>query len=298
MGMLYGQRDMDKTIIISTRCGQDSDCNPSNAAGIIATSMGYEKLPQKYTDSLKYDIKFLSTKYNFRELINVSEKLARQAVKRMGGKIEQGSDGKEYFLIPIIEPDPGELVQSWDSDSAIEDVYFTDKEVSRISYPPNSGRNHITVWKTAGPFLRKGLTSVQLLDIAFDPEKDHNAATWEELPFGNGSSIWIADLGMFYRLWRDNAVAYLVTEVYSSKDMEALLYFGADEGVKIWLNGAVISEKKEGDGFEPNANQVNINLSKGWNLLLVKSLQSSGIWQFASVLCDPNGNPLDELKYR
>ena len=80
-----------------------------------------------------------------------------------------------------IEPDPGELVQSWDSDSAIEDVYFTDKEVSRISYPPNSGRNHITVWKTAGPFLRTGLTSVQLLDIAFDPEKDLNAAKWEEI---------------------------------------------------------------------------------------------------------------------
>jgi hypothetical protein len=260
--------------------------------------MGYENLPQKYTDSLKYDIKFLSTNYNFRELINVSEKLARQAVKRMGGKIEQGSDGKEYFFIPVIEPDPGEPIQSWDSASAIEDVYFTDKEVSRISYPPNSGRNHITVWKTAGPFLRTGLTSVQLLDIAFDPEKDLNAATWEKMPFGNGSSIWIADLGMFYRLWRDNAVAYLVTEVYSSKDMEAMLYFGADEGVRIWLNGTVIAEKKERDGFEPDEKQVNINLSKGWNLLLVKSLQSSGSWQFASVICDPKGNPLDGLKYR
>ena len=298
MGMLYGQRDMDKTIIISTRCGQDSDCNPSNAAGILATSMGFENLPQKYTDSLKYDIKFLSTDYNFRELIDVSEKLTRETVKRMGGKIEQESDGKEYFLIPVIEPDPGELVQSWDSDSEIEDVYFTDKEVSRISYPPNSGRNHITVWKTAGPFMRKDLTSVQLLDVAFDLEKDLNSAIWEEMPFGNGSSIWIADLGMFYRLWRDDAVAYLVTEVYSRNDQEAMLYFGADEGVKIWLNGAVISEKKEGDGFEPNENQVNINLSKGWNLLLVKSLQSSGSWQFASVICDPNGNPLDELKYR
>ena len=44
MGMLYGQKDMDKTIIISTRCGQDSDCNPSNAAGILATSMGFENL--------------------------------------------------------------------------------------------------------------------------------------------------------------------------------------------------------------------------------------------------------------
>ena len=118
------------------------------------------------------------------------------------------------------------------------------------------------------------------------------------MPFGKGFSIWIADLGMFYRLWRDNALAYLVTEVYSSEDQEAMLYFGADENVRIWLNGNVIAEKKEGDDFEPDANQVSINLSKGWNLLLVKSSQSSGIWQFASVICDPEGNPLDELIYK
>ena len=118
------------------------------------------------------------------------------------------------------------------------------------------------------------------------------------MPFGKGFSIWIADLGMFYRLWRDNALAYLMTEVYSRKDQQAMLYFGADENVRIWLNGNVIAEKKEGDGFEPDANQVSINLSKGWNLLLVKSLQSSGIWQFASVICDPEGNPLDELIYK
>ena len=36
VGLLYGKGDPDKTIIISTRCGQDSDCNPSNAAGMPA----------------------------------------------------------------------------------------------------------------------------------------------------------------------------------------------------------------------------------------------------------------------
>ena len=28
MGLLYGQGNMDNTIVISMRCGQDSDCNP------------------------------------------------------------------------------------------------------------------------------------------------------------------------------------------------------------------------------------------------------------------------------
>ncbi len=33
MGLLYGKGDPDQTIVIATRCGQDSDCNPSNAGG-------------------------------------------------------------------------------------------------------------------------------------------------------------------------------------------------------------------------------------------------------------------------
>ena len=144
----------------------------------------------------------------------------------------------------------------------------------------------------------KGLSSVQLFDMDFDPENDPSAADWEEMPFGKGSSIWIADLGQFYRLWRGNAVAYLRTEIYSGKDQEAILYFGADGGVKIWLNGAVITAEKEGDRFEPDAYNVDINLSSGWNTLLVKSIPSSGSWRFASVICDPDGDPLRELKYR
>ena len=35
IGLLYGKGDYGKTMDIATRCGQDSDCNPSNAAGIL-----------------------------------------------------------------------------------------------------------------------------------------------------------------------------------------------------------------------------------------------------------------------
>jgi len=35
MGLLYGDGDPMKTLEISTRCGQDSDCNPSNALAVL-----------------------------------------------------------------------------------------------------------------------------------------------------------------------------------------------------------------------------------------------------------------------
>ncbi|MCD6287570.1 MAG: ADP-ribosylglycohydrolase family protein, partial [Candidatus Hydrogenedentes bacterium] len=63
MGLLYGNGDPDKTIIISTRCGQDSDCNPSNAGGILFTTMGYAELPDRFTSALNPENKFSHTSY-------------------------------------------------------------------------------------------------------------------------------------------------------------------------------------------------------------------------------------------
>jgi ADP-ribosylglycohydrolase len=44
--MLYGQGDFSKTMEISTRCGQDSDCNPASAGGILGTMMGHSNIPE------------------------------------------------------------------------------------------------------------------------------------------------------------------------------------------------------------------------------------------------------------
>jgi len=113
VGLLYGQRDPDQTIVIATRCGQDSDCNPSSAGGILFTSLGLAAVPEKYTARLKRDVKFAHTDYTFAKLVEVCEKLARDAVMRAGGKLIQDQNGQETFLIPRRDPQPSPLEQSW-----------------------------------------------------------------------------------------------------------------------------------------------------------------------------------------
>jgi hypothetical protein len=132
MGMLYGEGDIEKTIAISTRCGQDSDCNPANSGGILCTTIGFKSLPDKYKNALDYTTKFSYTDYNVSELIVVCAKLVRDAVVRSGGKIETGKDGKEYFLIPVKEPVPGTLEQCWDAVPVAGDIHFTDEEMAQI----------------------------------------------------------------------------------------------------------------------------------------------------------------------
>jgi len=131
MGLLYGNRDPDKTIIISTRCGQDSDCNPSNSGGVLFTTLGFSKLPDRFTSALDPEGKFSHTPYNFPTLIKVCEKLVRQAVKRAGGRIEKNSDGEEVFVIPVQKPRPTTLEQCWEP-GPIANSKFTEKEMAKI----------------------------------------------------------------------------------------------------------------------------------------------------------------------
>jgi hypothetical protein len=130
MGLLYGQGNIEKTIIISMRCGQDCDCNPANAAGILFTTMGYKNLPEIYKafDKTK---KFIYTPYNMPELFDVCQSLAHQAVKRCGGTIEKDASGKETLVIPVGAPRPNSIERAFDA-GPIANSRYTPEEMSQI----------------------------------------------------------------------------------------------------------------------------------------------------------------------
>jgi len=132
IGLLYGGGDMDKTIKLSTRCGQDSDCNPANAAGILGTVIGFRNLPDKFKSALDPEGKFSHTPYNVPTLIRVCEQLARQAVTRRGGRIETDAAGKQVFVIPIESPRPSRFEQCWEP-GPIANSRFTDEEMRQIT---------------------------------------------------------------------------------------------------------------------------------------------------------------------
>jgi hypothetical protein len=138
MGLLYGGGEPDRTIIIATRCGQDSDCNPSSAGGVLFTTIGFEKLPEKFTSAIDPNGKFSHTPYTFPKLIEVSRKLVRQAVEAEGGRIEKDAGGEEVFVIPVRRPRPGKLEQCWQP-GPIADSKFTEEEMAKIKPPARGG---------------------------------------------------------------------------------------------------------------------------------------------------------------
>jgi hypothetical protein len=127
IGMLYANKNLDRAIIISMQCGQDSDCNPSNAAGILFTSVGFDNLAEKYISELGQDKKFNFTEYDFPGLIDVCEKLAREIVMQAGGRIEKDQSGAEVFIIPVKKPQPSEFVASWIPGPTAGSIYTNDE---------------------------------------------------------------------------------------------------------------------------------------------------------------------------
>ena len=90
IGLLYGAGDFTQTLEISTRCGQDADCNPSSAGGILGAVLGYDKIPTYWKMGLKEaeSIDFKYTTMSLDDVYSVGLKHALQVVEKNGGKIE------------------------------------------------------------------------------------------------------------------------------------------------------------------------------------------------------------------
>ena len=131
LGLLYGKGDPDQTIIIATRAGQDSDCNPANAAGPLFTTIPFSKLPERFTKKLEMKRLFVGTTMSPESLFVATEKIAREAVVRCGGRIEKDAKGEEIFVIPVQTPKPSALEQCWEPAPPANST-FTDAEKKQI----------------------------------------------------------------------------------------------------------------------------------------------------------------------
>ncbi len=89
IGLLYGKNDFTKTLEITTRCGQDADCNPSTAGGILGTIIGYNNLPAYWKMGLKEaeGIDFKYTTMSLDDVYAIGLKHMLLNIERNGGKV-------------------------------------------------------------------------------------------------------------------------------------------------------------------------------------------------------------------
>jgi len=90
IGLLYGGGDFGKTLSVSARCGDDSDCNPASAGGILGTLLGYAKIPAFWKSGLAaIEAKpFPYTPLSLADAYRLSYNQALENVRRNGGRVE------------------------------------------------------------------------------------------------------------------------------------------------------------------------------------------------------------------
>ena len=125
MGLLYGGGDFWKTMNVATRCGQDADCNPANAAGILGTLLGAHAIPAEYREPLhniywNESLAGLPDAYEIDVLAEDTALIGMKVVLSHGGRATT-RDGKLVLEIPTQAPEPPARLEQihWQGDRPV-----------------------------------------------------------------------------------------------------------------------------------------------------------------------------------
>jgi hypothetical protein len=89
LGLLYGNGDFIRTFEIATRCGDDADCNPATAGGVLAAIVGFKNIPSYWTQGLEEieHLLFMGTHISLSDAYDLSYRHAEAMILRNGGEV-------------------------------------------------------------------------------------------------------------------------------------------------------------------------------------------------------------------
>lgn len=156
---------------------------------------------------------------------------------------------------------------------------------------PNITAPFIQDWLVCGPYRQPGAAGAEaLFDVAFGPEKPGETVAWKPFPRADH-----ANLGVYFPD-QMNCVAYLQAQIIAPQDGKAALLIGSDDGVKAWLNGAVVLSHNIDRGMVPDQDSALIKLKKGVNQLRLKITQGGGGWMACARIVGTDSLPIAGLR--
>jgi hypothetical protein len=181
LGLLYGGSDIGKTIRISTRCGQDSDCNPSSAAGILGVVLGYKAIPEEWKSGIPAiaDKNFQYTDFSFNSIVDSTLKRAIAMVRRTGGSVEG-----DNVVVKTQAAKPAKL-ELWDDyGSPVERIGIDD---SRWTWKGNWTGSTVQTRRT----IQRKISAEKGAEVSIDFEGTGAVLVGPYLPTGGKADVYL-----------------------------------------------------------------------------------------------------------
>jgi hypothetical protein len=126
LGLLYGGGEFAKTMEITTRAGQDSDCNPSSAGGILGVILGYKNIPDYWKQGLGAieDLDFKYTNTSLHDAYEASYRHALKIIEQNGGKVKSNE-----VTIPLQKPEAAKFERNFEGHYPTEKRWMNNKVI-------------------------------------------------------------------------------------------------------------------------------------------------------------------------
>ncbi len=164
-------------------------------------------------------------------------------------------------------------------------------------------------WHVVGPFMLPGGV---FTNTVFPPEQeapdmgrlfaapDGTQMHWRRVEPPPGQPLETDHLIHFakgFRRQANFAAAYAAAFFDCEAAMPATLALGVSDGVQVWLNGECVLTDMRPREWAPGNVRVPVELARGANTLLVKSVHADGLWFLSARIEDGAGNPLRGISY-
>jgi hypothetical protein len=202
IGLLYGGTDLGKVLEISTRCGQDSDCNPSSAAGVLGVMTGWAAIPDAWKSGIPAiaDRKFQYTQSSFNDICRSTLDRALRIVEQAGGRV----DG-DTVVIPVQAALPAPLEQ-WDMGTPAKRVAVSDASWSWKGDWTEASRRRSA--GAAGAEATFSFTGASVAIVGPCSQKGGRADVWlDGKKMDSGINAWIPERTNDNALWHAYGLA-------------------------------------------------------------------------------------------
>jgi hypothetical protein len=226
-------------------------------------------------------------------------------------KAKPGSQHAGMILMKLMEWYPKVGLDPVEACKALMRTCRLHEEVQRAFFC-----RHVPAWSSwhvIGPFPPAGLDVG--MDEVWPPERgvdltwkatsaDGFPLSWKQTDARKGDASGYVDL----QKWLVEKVSknkqrdvengprfmYAYRIVRANQQRRAMIFFGAEEVVSIWLNGKPVVNRAT-PGGQKDAHAVDITLKEGENEILLKVGAAEGRLGFFFRIADPNGCPLPDL---